>query len=57
MNDIWIFILVIAIILISLCISLIDIKIEVLQECVIIRYTNIFTGVRNEKIFSRKKVN
>lgn len=56
MNDMWVFILVIAIILISLCISLIDIKIEILQECVIIRYTNIFTGVRNEKIFSRKKV-
>ena len=56
MNDMWVFILVIAIILISLCISLIDIKIEILQECVIIRYTNIFTGVRNEKIFPRKKV-
>ena len=57
MNDMWIFILVIAIILISLCISLIDIKIEVLQECIIVRYTNIFTGIRNEKIFPRKKVN
>jgi len=57
MNDMWIFILVIAIILISLYISLIDIKIEVLQECVIVRYTNIFTGIRNEKILPRKKVN
>lgn len=57
MNDMWIFILVIAIILISLCVSLIDIKIEILQECIIIRYTNIFTGIRNEKILPRKKVN
>jgi hypothetical protein len=51
----WLFILIVLIIFISLYITLIDIKIEVLQDCIIIRYTNLFNGIRHEKIFRRKE--
>ena len=51
----WLLILVIAIILISLYVSIIDIKVEVLEDCIIVRYTNLFNGVRHEKIFRRKE--
>lgn len=48
----------IVIFIVFLCIisfiQVLDLDIDVLPECVVIRYSNPFTRIRNERIFPRK---